>query len=165
MSTVKLHAASVLVLIAFVLLALGSTDTAPPPSTSGRASAPATQLESAESEKARFSAKVLDAVGPPSPKWDKVRFDEISKSNFRLTILYRQTPSGYREIETDTKRVARAVLKVLIADGRDPHGEWISVFVHAHKPERGETGAALVRNFGRTSYDFNTDQLEFKPSR
>jgi hypothetical protein len=114
---------------------------------------------------AKFKNDVMQAVGKPSGKWQEIRFDEIKKDNVRATILYKQMPSSLHEVELDTKSVARAILKVLVAQGRNPRAEWIGVFVHAHKPERGETGASVVRVFGRTMYNFNNDQLEFKPAK
>lgn len=111
-----------------------------------------------------FPERVLKSLGTTPPRWKEITFDEISKRRLRLTLVYQQMPSNLREVENDTKRIAGAVLKVLVEDGRKPHEEWISVFVHAHIPEKGVTGANLVRVFGKTMYNFNNDQLEFKPA-
>ena len=112
-----------------------------------------------------FQKRVMAAVGKPSSNWASVRFDNISKNDFRLTVLYKKSPSSMAEVEKDTKAVARAVLKVLMDDGRKPREEWVFVFVHAHQPEKGETGGDLVRVYGKTAYDFNTDSLKFTPAK
>ena len=107
---------------------------------------------------------VLRSLGAMPPRWKEIAFDETSNRRFRLTLVYRQMPSSLREVENDTKRIARAVLKVLVEHGRSPREEMISIFVHAHIPEKGETGANLVRVFGKTMYNYNNDQFEFKPA-
>jgi hypothetical protein len=113
-----------------------------------------------------FSAQVMAQIGRQSPKWQEIRFDNDNSAKMvALTINYRRTPSGYGEVEADTRRVARAVLRTLVANGRNPHAEWIFVSVRGQKPESGETGADLVRVFGTTRYDFNSDQLVFEAAQ
>jgi hypothetical protein len=67
-------------------------------------------------------------------------------------------------VEADTKEIARAVLAELLRQGRKPAEEYISVHVWAQQGGlRGETGKALSRAFGDTSYNYNSDQLKFTP--
>jgi hypothetical protein len=114
-----------------------------------------------------FSNQVLIRLGYESPKWREIRFDgDNSQDSIGLTIVYRRSPSGYAEVQADTARVARAVLQTLMANGRNPHAEWIFVSVRAQQPAgQGETGADMTRIFGSTHYDFNSDQLVFEGPR
>jgi hypothetical protein len=113
----------------------------------------------------QFLDKVLKEIGPRSGKWGKIAVDSSSSDrSYDLTLVYRTMPSGLQEVESDTKRIARAVLKTLIADGRKPRQEMISVNVSAHMPFRGETGAAMARVFGMTHYSYANDSLQFKPA-
>jgi len=120
--------------------------------------------EPSSSDQKLFTERVLKSLGSTPPRWKEIAFDEISKRRLRLTLVYQQMPSALREVENDTKRIAGAVLNVLVEDGRKPHEEMISVFVHAQMPEKGVTGANLVRAFGKVMYNYNNDQLEFKPA-
>jgi hypothetical protein len=112
-----------------------------------------------------FKDNVHKVLGPLPAGWNEIRFEEIKSDNIRLVLVYRNTPSNLTQVENDTRRIARAALKALINNGRSPQQEMISLFVHAQMPERGETGASLVRYFGKTMYDYNDDQLTFKPAK
>lgn len=112
-----------------------------------------------------FKDQVIQSLGPSPATWNGIRFEEMRKDSFRLTLVYQRLPANFSQVKDDTYQIARAVLKVLAQDGRKPHEERITVFVHAHIPEKGETGADMVRSFGRTVYNYNTDQLEFEPAR
>jgi hypothetical protein len=152
--------AALLVLAAFLPRPTQSAAATPVPAEPLRTAAIAQKAQPA------FPALVLAQIGRQSPKWQEIRFDnDNSAKSYALTISYRRTPSGYGEVEVDTKRVARAVLRTLVANGRNPHAKWISVFVRGQQPETGETGADLVRMFGETHYDFNDDQLVFEATR
>jgi hypothetical protein len=112
-----------------------------------------------------FADLVLRRVGRRSSKRSEIRFDpDNSAKSIALTLVYRRTPSGYAEVEADTGRVARAVPATLLAEGRNPHTEWVFVSVRAQQPAgQGETGIDLTPSFGSTHYDFNSDQLVFEP--
>ena len=117
------------------------------------------------SDQKLFKEQVLHALGPAQPGWNEIKFEEIGKRMFRLMLVYQHSPSNLQQVENDTHRIARAVLKVLVENGRKPPQEMIAVFVHAQIPEKGEAGANLVRYFGKTMYDYNSDQLVFKPAK
>ncbi len=95
-------------------------------------------------------------------KWERIEITKAEKSMYSLVIWYKAMPSSYSEVENDTKAVARAVLKELVADGAKPAKDWISVYVRGYKAEKGETGSKVVRAFGKASYNFNNDQIEFE---
>jgi hypothetical protein len=119
----------------------------------------------ASPEQRAFKEHVRNAIGTLPMDWSQVIFDEIGQQSIRLTLVYRNSPSNLEQVQTDTQRIARSVLKVLIDSGRNPRREMITVFVHGQIPEKGETGASLVRSFGRTMYDYNNDQLTFKQAK
>lgn len=112
-----------------------------------------------------FKEQVLTSIGTFPAEWDNVEFEDIGQRSIHLTLGYRHSPSSLDEVKSGTHRVARAVLKVLADNGRNPQKEMIAVFVHGQIPENGETGASLVRYFGKTLYDYNNDQLIFKPAK
>jgi hypothetical protein len=104
------------------------------------------------------------------PKWQRIEIAEEKPTNYRLQLYYKPTGQpaspviGQAEASTDTKEIARAVLAQLQKDGKDPARERIFVSVYAYQEgARGETGKALVRPFGSTVYDYNSDQLQFRP--
>jgi hypothetical protein len=112
-----------------------------------------------------FQDQVTSVIGPLPEEWNQIVFDEIESRNIRITLIYAHMPEGLEQVKNDTQRIARAVLKVLVDSGRNPQRDMIAVFVYGQIPERGETGASLVRLFGKTMYDYNSDQLTFKPAK
>lgn len=112
-----------------------------------------------------FKEQVLTSIGTFPAEWDNVAFEQIGHRSIHLTLGYRHSTSSLDDVKSGTHRVASAVLKVLVDHGRNPQKEMIAVFVHGQIPEKGETGASLVRYFGKTMYDYNNDQLIFKPSK
>jgi len=97
-----------------------------------------------------------------SPKWDRVEVQRAKADDYALVIWYKRAPANYAEVERDTKVLARAVLKTLSAAGMRPAEDRINVFTRGRMAETGETGKQLVRVFGRASYDYNNDQLDFE---
>lgn len=97
--------------------------------------------------------------------WSRVAVEEAEKRTFRIIVWYDSMPSGHRQVEQDTKRVARETLAALQEFGRSPSEERLFLSVWARKPESGETGKDLVRVFGRTSYSYATDSLTYKPQQ
>jgi hypothetical protein len=112
-----------------------------------------------------FKQQVFISIGTFPTEWDHVTFEEIGHRSIRLFLPYRNSPSSLDQVKNDMDRVARAVLKVLVDNGRNPQQEKIAVFVHGQVPERGESGVTLVRYFGKTMYDYNSGELIFKPAR
>ena len=117
------------------------------------------------SDEGIFKDQVIKKIGHLPSEWNQITFDEIGHRLVRVTLVYRHMPSSLEQVKNDAHRIARAVLKVLLDNGRNPQQEMIAVFVHGQIPERGETGANMVRYFGKTMYDYNTDQLTFKPAK
>ena len=69
--------------------------------------------------------RVINAI-PMKPLWCVVRVDNIRKNAGSLTILYKAMPESY-EPEQDTMAVARAVLKELVAEGKQPAADWTTL--------------------------------------
>jgi len=97
-----------------------------------------------------------------SPKWGKLEAEQ-KRDGYRLTLKYRDMPSGMREVEKDTRAIAQAALDSVVAAGRNPHEEQLFLSVWANRPERGATRAEVVRMFGRARYNWSNDQIEFEP--
>ena len=92
-----------------------------------------------------------------------IQADEAGDSDYKLVLVYRDMPANQREVEADTKAVLKAALDVLVKQGRNPAQEHLFVTVHARRPEKGATGQAVVRVFGRSVYDYNNDSITYKP--
>lgn len=116
----------------------------------------------ASSNRENFQKQVVARIGTMPKKWNQIELRKFEKDHVTIYVIYNKMPDGIGEVERDTKRVARAVLDVLVANNYSPTKQWLALFVHAQKPESGETGKALVRSFGKTSYDFNSDSLTFE---
>lgn len=123
------------------------------------------RLEQQRAELLEIEELVREEIGDLDESWHSLEFLDSTKGSYRFAINYREdlpTPSS-RRVSQDTSRVVRTTLKVLMNQGRNPAEEWISVSVHSRQPAgEGETGAQLVRRLGSSSYNFNTDQIEFE---
>jgi hypothetical protein len=108
----------------------------------------------------------LVATFSPAPNgWAGFEVRKVEMKNVgqvAVTLNYSRQPSGYPQVQADTKEVVRACLKWIQQQGHDPAKEWIMVTAWANLPETGETGKSMVRVMGRSVYDFNTDQIQFK---
>jgi hypothetical protein len=118
-----------------------------------------------EQAKASEFAKAVSAGTKASSKWSEIKVDEASDRDYKLTLWYRDMPTGQAEVERDAKAVAQAALTELMRQGRKPAQEHIFLTVRAHKPEKGATGESLTRVFGRAVYDYNNDTIEYKVER
>lgn len=112
--------------------------------------------------------KLLDALvakfNPAPAGWDSFAVRKVELTNLgqvAVTLNYATKPSGYAQVQADTKAVARACLKWIQDQGHDPAKEWITVTASAQQSISGETGKPLVRMMGRSVYNFNNDQISF----
>ena len=105
---------------------------------------------------------------------DLVRFEV---ANYELGPVSRTRPLGHPQIImhvwlTDPQfhvfaeelgRMAVMVsLHYLISLGFDPRTEWIAPSAFVQIREQGVTGAALVRRFSHSQYNFNFDRIDFR---
>jgi hypothetical protein len=130
-------------------------------STPGTVAPPA----NAAAEQAKLEAfqKAVAARVSGSSKWEGIEVNNASGASYSLKLWYRTRPGGQAEVSRDAKAVVQATLDELIAQGRQPAQERIFVSTHAYQSEKGATGQALVRVFGRAIYDFNNDSITYKP--
>jgi len=110
------------------------------------------------------AAKTIIKVGGANG-WDHIVIDTAKSREFAFNLIYRPPgPDSIFTVVDDTKKIARAALGELIASGHNPAKERTFLWVWAQVPAgRGETGAQLVHIYGHTEYNFDNDQLEFKP--
>ena len=127
-------------------------------------SPPRPSTDTAENRQKLIDA--LTATFDPTPRgWSGFSARKVEMKNLgqvSVTLNYSTKPNGYSQVEADTKEVVRACLKWIEGQGHNPAKDWITVSAHANLPEAGETGKKLVRVMGRSVYDFNTDQINFK---
>jgi len=112
-----------------------------------------------------FKGDVQRVVGRMPAAWHDIVIDNLTSLSVGATLIYAAPPADFHQVQADTHKIARAILKVLQDKGKSPHQDMITVHVHAQLPIRGETGAAMTRYFGKTMYDYNDDRLVFKPAR
>jgi len=107
--------------------------------------------------------KKINAAIKKKKKWDYFQITKLEAPNkITIHLNYAAMPSSMSEVADDTRDIAQKVLDLLRAEKYDSKKEWLELFVHAQRPERGASGSDMVRSFGKTMYDFNSDSLEFK---
>ena len=158
-----------------MLMVLGLCSKSPTPPTTVTRSDPKPSVEKTADEKAAdekaasdwklFNDHVMQELGPSPASWRAIRFEERRKDDISLTLLYQLVPSSLMQVENDTKRIARAALKVLMQDGRKPQQEGITLFVRAQMPTKGETGADLVQSSAKPSTTPITTNWNLNPVR
>lgn len=119
------------------------------------------QKKTADKTAKDFIHKILNIV-QTNPKWESIEITKMTANHIALTIWYKQSPTGFPEVERDSKMIARAALKVLIDSGINPISNGVFVFVWSEGRTKGETGKDLVSIYGKTTYNYLTDQLEFE---
>lgn len=96
-------------------------------------------------------------------RWNTVA--EISESDGISVFLHYYTVPGSRsDVENDTKKVAKFILKQLQKQGRRPDDFVFSLLVFGSHPVKGETGADVGMQFGHTRYEALNDRLIWEPS-
>lgn len=129
-----------------------------------RAPTAATQPARPKIDRAALESGIRARLPKELPsRWQGVTVEEADERDFRFVLVYRSSPSGHREIERDTAAVAMAAIAELKMLGVPVGESFLSVW--ARKPETGVTGKQMTRVYGRTIYNRNTDQLEYKPER
>lgn len=118
-------------------------------------------IENAQKQDFQKIDKVIKAI-PSSPNWDSIEIEEAGNHQYSLTIWYKNLPSGYSEVESDTKFVARTILKELMSSGVNPSNEMIFIFVYGSMHVLGETGTNKIRAFGNAFYSPANDELKFE---
>lgn len=113
------------------------------------------------SNRSDLQKRIRARLGKSSPKWKDIEFDKVEDNAVTIHLNYAKMPSSMAEVETDTERIAQAVIDELVAQNYNPKDKWLQLFVHAQKHEQGASGANMVRRFGKASYNFNNDRIEF----
>jgi hypothetical protein len=116
----------------------------------------------AEQAKAEEFSKAVAARLQSKSNWEGIRAEEATKNSYRLVLIYQSAPANQAEVRRDTRAVAQAAIDELVKQGRQPVQEHIYVSVWAHKAEKGASGQALTRVYGRSVYDYNNDSIEYK---
>lgn len=150
-------------LFAAIVIVTVSACSADPAASNSAALAPAAAVPAERPTVAELQAAVRSAV-PLKPKWENIHAEDAraGKGSFKLALVYNTMPSGHDEVERDTKEIAKAALAALVDAGRNPYQERLFLSVWARKPETGATGQPLVRLFGKSQYDANSDSIEYE---
>ncbi|KAF1708650.1 hypothetical protein [Pseudoxanthomonas sacheonensis] len=127
----------------------------------GAASAPSPNA-AAEQVQAQQFAQAVAARLKTSAKWEGISVKKATKNDYQLVLTYQSAPANQAEVRRDTKAVAQAAIDELVKQGRQPAPEHIYIGVWAQKPEKGASGQALTRVYGRSVYDYNNDSIEYK---
>jgi len=94
----------------------------------------------------------------------KVEATVATEARYTFFVWYARGEGTVAKARTDTQRLVRATLQALVKQGVKPTEDW--KFIHAHGAEisQGET-RTTAHELGDASYNFNTDQIEFKPPK
>lgn len=92
---------------------------------------------------------------------DRVEATKATDTHYTYFIWYRRGEGSVAKARVDTQRLVRNTLTALVKQGVKPTEDW--KFIHAHSAEivPGET-RDMAADLGDASYNFNTDQIEFK---
>ncbi len=125
-----------------------------------------------------FPVPVIIAGGPKLPTEHGVfqpAFDAISRErtevkrakadDYALIVWCKRMPADFVEVERDTQTVARALLKELGELNVLPAAAPLCVVVRGRMPKKGETGKQLVRVFGVSRDDSQSDQVSFERNK
>ncbi len=94
--------------------------------------------------------------------WSRVEVDHTTDGDrIGFAIWYKGQPS-HRTVVEDTTHMVRTVLMGLMARGKSPAADDISVSVMAYAYQQGETGQMIPINLGRARYSPYEDNIEFK---
>lgn len=111
---------------------------------------------------AEFQKQLSTELGALPAHWQSVTVDKLEDTTYGATLNYKDSPSGGKfQFDVEGKVIVKAMLKVLINNGRNPSDELLNVRVSLQEPVVGETGKKLVRFFGRSKYNPLNDQIEF----
>lgn len=93
-----------------------------------------------------------------------IEFKEMKNNDFVMNLVFSNV-QPISNVADDTNTLVRATLANIMASGRKPADEHISVMVWGHTPVKGETGAERVLVYGYSRYNYNSDSVEFSPSK
>jgi hypothetical protein len=100
---------------------------------------------------------------PRQSNWNSIEIEKAERRGYSLTLWYReQAFISQAEAQADSQAIVRAVLTALVAQGRFPADQRVTVFVSAMRRFRGETGKAMVNWYGIASYDYNRDAVRYE---
>jgi len=107
----------------------------------------------------QIAAKTAKRFQSASPI-EKVEVSKAERNKFTYGIWYKGNPS-LGQLSGDTKGLIRETLKELKAAGLNTAETPVFIHAHAYKKVQGET-RDMVRVYGKASYNFNSDSIEFK---
>ncbi|PIR25633.1 MAG: hypothetical protein COX62_04530 [Deltaproteobacteria bacterium CG_4_10_14_0_2_um_filter_43_8] len=118
-----------------------------------------------QNEANKFASNLKRKIGDYENLNYDIKMDYGSKNDVALHLYYKTMPSNLLQVKSDATFVAKKALATMTKSGVNPSDDMAFLFVHAKKMEKGETGKDLVRVFGRISYSFSDDQLEWEPGK
>lgn len=102
--------------------------------------------------------EIRNKIGAFPTNWEKVKFTNISNDSISIWITYSEKPE-LSNLESDTKRVAQAVLEVLQSKDYDAKKHWLFLTVRGNLHCSGCDNRP--RPLGETTYDYETGSFKF----
>jgi hypothetical protein len=84
-------------------------------------------------------------------------------SSIAIRVYYTDMSDGQNS-QLITYTAVQIVINWLVDNGFDPFEEWIDVTCHGYFRETGATGQSLLRTWGYSEYDWNSDFITWKPA-
>ncbi|MDR3138410.1 MAG: hypothetical protein LBT95_01920 [Treponema sp.] len=103
-------------------------------------------------------------IDPVEIEVRKYELNSTGTPDISLTAYVKEMELGLQGREI-TSAIVLITLKWLIEQGFEPQKEWIMPICSIMRRESGVTGQDMVRVFGRSIYDFNTDSIDWSPAR
>jgi hypothetical protein len=109
---------------------------------------------------------ILDTIliDPVEIEAREYKLSSTGKPDISLTAYVKEMELGLQGSEI-TSAIVMIALKWIIEQGFEPQKEWIMPICSIMRRESGATGQNMVRVFGRSSYNPNTDSIDWSPAK
>jgi hypothetical protein len=103
-------------------------------------------------------------IDPVDIEVREYELDNNGKPSIGLTAWVQEMELG-QQGELITHAILLITLDWIIGQGFEPQKDWIMPSCSIMRREPGTTGQAMVRVFGRSMYDPNTDSIDWSPAK
>jgi hypothetical protein len=103
-------------------------------------------------------------IDPVDIEVREYELDNNGKPSIGLTAWVQEMTVG-QQGELVTHAILLITLDWIMKQGFEPKEQWIMPSCSVMRREQGDTGQAMVRVFGRSLYDPNTDSIDWSPAK
>jgi hypothetical protein len=103
-------------------------------------------------------------IDPVDIEVREYKLDSGDKPDIALTAYVKEMRVG-QQGALISQAILAITLDWIMKQGFEPQKQWIMPSCSVMRREQGDTGQAMVRVFGRSSYDPNTDSIDWSPAK